>query len=104
MPRVRVVLPAALSPAMAIMTGRRASAASWRHSRMSLSGMVVFLASATPGRIALDAVNRHGRHGPVLAASPQRGGLPGEPGPGFGSGTAREGRACQPGFVYLGCF
>ncbi len=48
MPRVRVVLPAALSPAIAIMTGRPASAASWRHSRMSLSGMVVFLASATP--------------------------------------------------------
>src|SRR6516164_5540595 len=45
MPLVRVVLPAALSPAIASMTGRCASRWSWRDSRMSLSGMVVILAS-----------------------------------------------------------
>src|ERR1700729_1009355 len=49
MPRVRVVLPAALSPAMASMTGRGGSGAgSLRRSRISLSGISLVASRLTP--------------------------------------------------------
>src|ERR1039458_6682664 len=54
MPRVSVVLPAALSPAMASMTGRGGSGTdSLRRSRMSLSG-ISLIASLT-GRLVRPA-------------------------------------------------
>src|ERR1039458_5841784 len=50
MPRVSVVFPAALSPAMASMTGRGGSgAASLRRRRIILSGTVIHLPGAAVG-------------------------------------------------------
>ena len=76
MPRVSVVLPAALSPAMASMTGRGGSGTdSLRRSRISLSG-IGLLASAWTRPVRLSTLGgsarRHlPRSGDIRAKAPQ---------------------------------